>query len=256
MPNSFSEHFQLSITKALGDQLAEALAKLKPAPLTRENLDMLQKAPGVYQLYLKGQFVYVGKAEGTLPDRLGDHLKKITGRTLPNEDMTFTCMYVEEDLSAVAPERLLIKRHKAIGQIPWNNSGFGRHDPGRNRDKTIPDANDFDTLYPIDLGIEVGGLTVGKQAVKTFANAVKKGLPYLFRLQDSIELNQVAVNAPTATMTADEAFRLIASHAPPKWQVCALTGYVIMYKTDRELYPSARRYYRKSTVEDAAPISK
>ncbi len=38
--------------------------------------------------------------------------------------MTFTCLYVDEDFGAVAPERLLINRHKGQGEAPWNYNGF------------------------------------------------------------------------------------------------------------------------------------
>ena len=42
MPKPFSKQFRLSITKALGDQLAEELANLTPAPLTKSNLENLE----------------------------------------------------------------------------------------------------------------------------------------------------------------------------------------------------------------------
>ena len=78
MPSS--AEFRLSITRALEDQLAAALKTLSPDPLTAEGLGELEARGGVYQLYHRGTFVYVGKAEQSLPGRLGDHLRKISGR--------------------------------------------------------------------------------------------------------------------------------------------------------------------------------
>lgn len=63
----YHKDFTLSITKALGDQLAAALDGLDRAPLTEPNIARLKEKPGVYQLYLNGEFVYVGKADKSLP---------------------------------------------------------------------------------------------------------------------------------------------------------------------------------------------
>src|SRR5689334_7795740 len=76
---SYHDDFKLSITKALGDQLAYALGQLGRASLTEENLEILSERPGVYQLYLNGDFVYVGKADKSLPERLRNHLTKLSG---------------------------------------------------------------------------------------------------------------------------------------------------------------------------------
>jgi hypothetical protein len=129
--------FKLSITRALSDQLATALKGLAPAPLTLANLCGLETAPGVYRLYRDGAPVYVGKAERSLPQRIEKYYRKISGRNgIDIADMAFRCLYVKEDFSAVAPERLLISRHKEIGEAPWNYNGFDNNDPGKRRDKT------------------------------------------------------------------------------------------------------------------------
>ncbi|WP_207227840.1 hypothetical protein [Streptomyces sp. SCA2-2] len=47
----FHDHFRLSITKALGAQLAEALEGLGSVELSERNLAALEERPGVYQLY-------------------------------------------------------------------------------------------------------------------------------------------------------------------------------------------------------------
>ncbi|MFG2182099.1 GIY-YIG nuclease family protein [Streptomyces abikoensis] len=124
----FHDDFRLSITKALGDQLAEALTTLGRAPLNEENLSKLEERPGVYQLYVNDAFVYVGKADRKhkgLPGRLRNHLRKLSGRgNLDLADVTFSCLYVDEDFSALAPEQLLINHYKERGRDPVEQQRF------------------------------------------------------------------------------------------------------------------------------------
>ncbi|MEU2746688.1 GIY-YIG nuclease family protein [Streptomyces collinus] len=269
MSASFSNQFRLSITKALGDQLAEELDKLTPAPLTQDNLDELDRRAvienlasrsGVYQLYRQTEqdpepkLVYVGKAEKPLYQRLGNHLKKISGRIgISLDEMTFKCLFVAEDFTAVAPEKLLIKQYRKDGHIPWNTNGFGNKDPGRNRDRTVLKKNHFDVLFRIDLGREVVGLAAGGQTLESLLAQIKNGLPYNFRYEESGIYQDVTVSVPPGPMTADQAFRLVAANLPDGWQVAALMGYVIMYHDAQADYASAWRYYRGTEVHDSEP---
>lgn len=254
----YHKDFTLSITKALGDQLAKALEGLDRAPLAEENLARLKEEPGVYQLYLNDKFVYVGKADKSLPARLRNHLRKISGRrNVSLEEMAFSCLYVAEDFSALAPEQLLITHHKGQGDIPWNNNGFGNKDPGRQRDSTVLKRNHFDVLFPIDLDRPVEGLQAGETTLHTLLEAIKAGLPYNFRYGKAAEFKTRRVHVPADGMTADEVFRLISAEIPSKWQVTALMGYVIMYDDSPSEYKSAWRYYRNGqpigAVPEAAP---
>lgn len=265
MINDFSGQFRLSITRALGDQLAEALDKLTPISLTQSNLDLLEKRAederlasksGVYQLYQQGELVYVGKADKSLSMRLGNHLRKISGRrNISIDDMSFKCLYVAEDFSAVAPEKLLIKKYKANGYIPWNANGFGNKDPGRNRDNTTLKANHFDILFPIDLSMAVEGLHSGEYRLHELLQAVKSGLPYNFRYDENLSLKDIVLWISSDRMLADEVFRLIAATLPEDWQISALGGYAIMYGDKRKDYPSAQRYYRGTEVVDHQPAA-
>ncbi|HEY1176221.1 Eco29kI family restriction endonuclease [Streptomyces ossamyceticus] len=268
MADQFSDQFRLSITKALGDQLADALDNLTPAPLTQENLDALderatieklQSRSGVYQLH-RGpdhDLVYVGKADKPLSSRLGNHLRKISGRRgISIDEMTFKCLYVAEDFSAVAPEKLLIKKYKKSGHIPWNANGFGNKDPGQQRDTTVLKANHFDMLFPIDLDCAVEGLTPGERSLHDLLQQIKQGLKYNFRYKESAQFKNIAVSVPEYEMTADGVFELVARALPQSWQISALMGYVIMYDNRGRDYPSAWRYYRGDEVIDAQPASK
>ncbi|MFD6939003.1 GIY-YIG nuclease family protein [Streptomyces goshikiensis] len=248
----YHKDFTLSITKALGDQLAAALEGLDRAPLAEEDIARLKEKPGVYQLYLNGEFVYVGKADKSLPTRLRNHLRKISGRrNICLAEMAFSCLYVAEDFSALAPEQLLISHHKGQGDIPWNNNGFGNKDPGRQRDHTIP--NRFDVKFPIDLDRPVEGLSLGETTLHELLETTKAGLPYNFRYGTSGEFKTRSVHVPAAGMTADQVFQLVSAEIPAKWQITALMGYVIMYDDSPNMYGSAWRYYRDGQLISARP---
>ncbi|GCD99326.1 Eco29kI family restriction endonuclease [Embleya hyalina] len=252
--NTHHAEFKLSITKALGDQLAAALAGLKPVVLTLANIRGLRPEPGVYQLYLDESLVYVGKADRSLPQRVEKHFHKIAGRkNIDIAAMTFTCLYVDEDFGAVAPERLLINRHRELGEVPWNYNGFGNNDPGKRRDMTEVDDTHFDRFYPIDLDFEFTTLSYdtdtldGTLTVADLLKAVKDQLPYLFRYQADSVFETIIVDPPGGPVTAHGLLALIASHLPAGWQITALPGYVIMYPKVED-YPSGSRYYRGTEI--------
>ncbi len=273
MTGQFSNQFRLSITEALSTQLYAALADLDPAPLTQANLDSLApqaeklglpNQAGVYQLFRKDpdkdeepQLAYVGKADEPLPTRLGNHLYKLSGRQgITIEEMSFRCLFVEEDLSAVSPEKMLIKRHLKTGKIVWNNRGFGNNDPGRNRDRTVIKSNHFDLEFPIDLSRTVEGLTPGTHSLHEVLWEIKHGIPFLFRFKHSAAFKDQMVDVPEGELTVDEALRLVAEHLSGKWQICSLLGWVIMYDDGPSEYPSATRYYRPEGVTNKTPITR
>lgn len=237
--------FRLSITRALGDQLAEALSWLTPEPLEQTQLNRLLPRPGVYQLYEDTQLVYVGKADTSLPDRLMKHHRKIEAR-LNVGAMGFTCIYVDEDLHAVAPERLLINRYRSGGGLPWNGNGFGSNDPGRNRDETVFESTHFDSLHPANLDWICEDIEPGVYAAAELLRTVKAALPYVFRYQSADFHHDIQVTLRDVTPTADELFTLLGGAVAAeddRWQITALPGYVIMYPRSGP-YPSAQRIYR------------
>ncbi|MBR7833482.1 Eco29kI family restriction endonuclease [Actinospica durhamensis] len=248
-PHHFAD-FRLSITKALGDQLGEEIRKLTPAPLAPSALSGLKPEPGVYQLYRRDKLVYIGKADRSLPERLAQHGRKISGReNISTSEMTFTCLYVAEDFSAVAPETLLIKQHQGHGQAPWNNNGFGNKDPGRNRDRTVVKSSHFDAHFPINLSTAVS-VRRGVHGAKHLLESLKDSLPYnlrydeVFKAKSGAALERIEVlESPT---TAREAFRLIVGSLPAGWQLTALPGYAILYKEAiADVYKSALVRWRR-----------
>lgn len=251
----FSGEFKLSITRALADQLMARLEDLEPTALAADNLARLQPRPGIYELFLRTgenvERVYVGKASKSLPTRLRKHHHKLSGRSgIDLENVLFQCLYVDEDLEASAPEKMLINRYRAHGVVPWNTNGFGNNDPGRRRDRSLVKANHFDALYPANLGhtIDPPPLTPGEHSVSRYLAAVKKSLPFNLRFESKTvaakELADTKVSIQGAPRDVREILSLVIGALPEGWQATALPGYVICYHESAS-YDSAREIWRK-----------
>lgn len=243
-----TRHFTFDLTGALAEQLDAALPSLRPEPLSTEKLEDVNQIPGIYQLYLNGELVYVGKADRSLRGRLGDHHRKITGRlNIDIGDMTFTGLYLEGTWIPVGPEQMLIKRRETQGSKPlWNFNGFGINDPGKERDTTNFGSDHFDVLYPANLDFVINAVVEGTYLISDLLPLVKRALPYVFRYEnqwakhpDYLRSRVSVGNAPSAA----EVFDALVAALPVGWQITALPGYVIMYKNIRA-YPSARRIFR------------
>jgi hypothetical protein len=252
-PAEASADFKLSITRALADQLADALSRLNAAPLTSEQLSALQQRPGVYELFVRGRRVYVGKASVSVPARLGNHLRKLSGRRdIVLSDMSFQCLYVDEDLDAAAPEKMLIKKYRDQRDqdgAPWNTNGFGNKDPGRNRDHSLVKANHFDAEHPINLGVRIESVAPGSYPARTYLRTVKAGLPFNLRFDTRSaharqDYSSSTVHVAPGELTARDLIRLAIDALPAGWQATALPGYVILYHED-VAYASARVLWRK-----------
>jgi hypothetical protein len=197
--------------------------------------------------------VYVGKADASLPQRLERHRFKLGGRVnIDLAEITFTCLYVDEDLDALAPEKMLIDRFKSEGSAPWNFNGFGNNDPGRERDTTRFKDDHFDTQYPADLDFPLPDIGPGRYRVDELTSKIKSLLPYVFRYETvkrrphpDLTDTYVEIADPESPPTGDSLFGALGE-ALVNWQVTALPGYVIMYREHRT-YPSSRRIYRSTT---------
>lgn len=236
-------------------QLIDDMAGLEPAEFSGDAVSLLEDRPGVYEIFLDGDLVYVGKASRSLHDRLLVHLGKLSGREQGlSERCTFKVLYIDEDLSAFGPEYLLIKGMKGEGKAPWNFNGFGNKDPGRQRDTTVVKERHFDAIFQIDLGVEVLADLPASWAgpADECLAELKKNLPFNLRFDKQVP--GVTVSAPTMGRTAAHWFRAIIQALPEGWMITALPGYVIMYRENNPLkYESRIRTWRKvaGTVEDA-----
>lgn len=253
---SYAREFKLSITRALGDQLFEALDETSIAPLTQENIDALEPRPGVYELHSRVDDgwcrVYVGKASRSLPQRLSRHRFKLSGReNVKLVDMAFKCAYVDEDFDSSAPEKMLIARHQATGDVVWNNNGFGNNDPGRQRDTSLVRVDHFDAQYPVNLKICYSGddLAIGAGTeVYVALDSLKGGLPYNLRFDRKAKealAGQKISDLPDGgqKLTVRAWLDLLMQYFPDGWQLTVLPGYLILYPESRE-YLSARHYWR------------
>lgn len=237
-----SAEFKLSISRALTDQLHDALHELQPVGLTLPNVGTIEDRQGVYQLYYGSDLVYVGSAAWSLRDRLTEHYWKLAGReNIMFANVRFTCLYVDEDLTVLAPEDRLIRVFQDEGSCAWNGSGFGLHDPGKNRDTTVLPATHFDALYPISLGWSCD-IEAGEWDARSLLAELKRQLPYNFRYAsttaDRARYAAVTIDVPHSKMAALDLFQLVAA-ALPEYQITALPGYVIMYREQRQ-YPQGR----------------
>ncbi|MET7752812.1 GIY-YIG nuclease family protein [Micromonospora sp. NPDC005367] len=253
LAEKWAAEFRLSITRALADQLETTLRPLKPAPLTAVALSAVLARPGVYALFFKGERVYVGKAARSLQDRLTQHLRKLSGRTgLDSAAVQFVCVYVDEDLDAAAPEKLLIKKYRKRDSIPWNTNGFGNKDPGRNRDTSVVKAAHFDATYPIDLEYQCH-LRPGVQQIAVALEAAKAQLPYLLRFETSASAREayrdLSMVVPAEPLTARNLAQHLVAALPAGWQMTALPGYLILYQ-ERRRYGSALGWWRRESGGD------
>lgn len=259
----YVSQFRLSITKALADQLIATLENTDTAPLSPEMLERVQSRGGVYELFDASDTnlyrLYVGKAEKSLKARLAQHYRKLSGRqNIELATIRFKCVYVDEDLDATAPERMLIAKYRKTSTIPWNTNGFGNNDPGRNRDTSVVKELHFDALHPIDpdfVPLQNLSSIPSSLSVLDLLKKLKSASPFLIRFQDpsdnetariDFDAASVVVTSETASrFDVDDWMREIISALPEGWQASILPGYIILYNEERS-YPSARWYWRKS----------
>lgn len=226
--------FSLDLARAITEQLVEQFNGIDPSPLTIEALATAKAQPGVYQLFLNGDLVYVGKSDTNLNSRLDRHRKALTGRkNLGIAQMSFKGMHLEKNWSALTTEAQLIAH---FGDTPWNNSGFGSNDPGRNRDQTALRDGHFDASYPIDVDYRTD-VPAGETSAARLIPLLKSQLPYLIRCERIGA--DVDITIPDPGMTTRELLKLIASHLEGDWQATALPGRILLYKEKNKSYPGA-----------------
>jgi hypothetical protein len=239
-----TKHFTFNLMGALARQLEAEQPSLTPDPLTTAHLGAVEQEPGVYRLFHNGLLVYIGKADNSLQSRLFDHRRKIAGRhNITLAEMTFTGLYLAGTWVPVGAERLLIASHKRRGGVPWNGNGFGINDPGRRRDATTFKATHFDMLYPADLTYQIQP-PVGTMPLAEALPVLKAAMPYVFRYEektaDHPDYLSTQVTFPDNPLSVEDVLDILANALPSGWQITALPGYVIMYKSQRR-YASARK---------------
>lgn len=235
--------FEFNLTQALLEKLIEATDSVVAAELSPGNLKGIPNAQGVYQLFLDKKLVYIGKtdSEAGLSQRLNRHFKKILHRkniTPDRVEFKAVRIYV---FTAVDLETQLIKHYGGTSRVPWNGSGFGSNDFGRERDSTKYKSNHFDYQFPIDTSLGVNLSVAGTVPAAEALKELKKELPYTFRFESKPRtrnahvdlLKEVTVSG--TNKTAASLLKEIIPQLSPGWQATELPSHIILYK-ERKTY--------------------
>lgn len=241
------KEFEFDLPGALLTHLVRILDEMEPAPLNVGSLDVVPEAQGVYQLFLDGGLVYIGKtdAEAGLLKRLTRHSNKIQHRQhLAPERVSFKALRIFV-FTAMDLEAQLIKHYGGDNGTAWNGSGFGANDPGRKRDHSTPGR--FDLEFPIDIDRPLNVDFTGELTAAQVAIRLKEALPYTFRFQSRSaggrrpheELEATTVSIPASANTARAVVEQLVGQLPPGWQATALSALLILYKEHVDDYPTA-----------------
>jgi hypothetical protein len=242
--------FEFDLPSALLVNLVKAFGQMEAAQLLRENVKAIPEAQGVYQLLYRGSLVYIGKtdAEAGLCKRLERHARTILHRhNLDPREVTFKAVRVFV-FTAMDLETQLIRHYGTAAPVPWNNSGFGSNDPGRERDTTNLKPDGFDAQFPVDIDVDIdweiksriSELPASPTAAAAF-NALKNALPYTFRFESAgrrsrnphPDLASTPVTLPPPPYTTRAFIEALMRQLPPGWQATALPSRIILYKENR-----------------------
>lgn len=238
--------FEFDLPGALLNHLVGVLDSMETAPLDAASLAGVPETQGVYQLFLDGELVYIGKtdAEAGLFRRLSRHSRKTLHRIgLSPERVSFKAVRIYV-FTAIDLETQLIRHYTGKDGTAWNGSGFGANDPGRERDKSKPGR--FDVDFPLDLDRPLGVNFAGTSSAAAVVAKLKAALPYTLRVQPlskgsrkpHIELENTSVTMTSMATTARTALAELTRQLPPGWQATALSALLILYK-ENDSYPGS-----------------
>lgn len=249
--------YEIDVERVLRMELPAVLATVAAAPLTPQQIEAIpENAKGAYVLYENGYAVYAGKTDTRhgFRSRLIKHSRTIQHRhNLAAENLAFRAVRILV-FSNFDVEAILIRELKQRDPtaLPWNDSGFGSNDPGRNREGQEPAR--WDVQRPVDIDRPLGFLPSGPQALLAALLMLKRGLPYDFRFETDRGEN----GKPRAATVGHEDYRYadpveilghgrdtlrgilanILNKLPEGWQVTVFPGRVILYK-ERHSYAYA-----------------
>ena len=255
MPFGF-QAFEFDLPAALLEQLVRVFEEIKPAPLTDQRTLNIPEAQGIYQLLLKTpigfQPVYIGKtdAEAGLSKRLERHAKKVMHRqNVAPGDVFFKAIRVYV-FTVIDLETRLIKYYGGKAGLPWNGSGFGSNDPGRQRDTTEYKKSHFDTKYPIDIDRVLEHTIPASGTAADILKSLKDLMPYTIRFetvdgnsrQPHPDLAQAELTLPiTRPLTCRETISAVIRSLPVGWHATKLPSHIIIYKNDKRTFPSGEQ---------------
>jgi Uri superfamily endonuclease len=236
MTAGFAE-FEFDLPSALLESLIRVFDITSSAPLDAVHVNAIPDAQGVYQLFLGGELVYVGKtdAEAGMRKRLRRHVDKISHRIgLEPSEVSFKAIRIFV-FTAVDLEAQLIR---ALGKPNWNGSGFGSNDVGQNRDDTEYKDKHFDYMFPIDIDRKISNYSgTDAPTAEYFINHFRLLVPYTVRIESRPDKKTTIhsdflrhIDADLSVNTMRGALISVINQLPAGWQATLLPSHVILYK--------------------------
>jgi len=169
---------------------------------------------------------------------------RVGRRNIVIDEITFTCLTLSKNWTALAPESSLIKYYKKQPGNPckWNSNVFGPHDPGRERETTNKPPGGFDSQFPIRDDWPCVGMTAGKWNVRQLLIQMKTELPFDLRIevtdskkyrQGHPDYNDLKVTVPQSGMPVNELLCLVTQRQPG-WQSTKFPSHMILYRESRD----------------------
>lgn len=176
--------FRFEFGPAILAQVLEKISSLPISSLTDVATESAAIYPGFYQLFRKGESVYVGRTIRPVGQRLGEHSRKLRGR-VPLAEMGARFLFVE-DLSLVGlSEDAMIAYFHPLGLDSWGKMGFGSKATGFGR---AGQESGWHDAFPADLMIPIVAGHVQPKTLRQLVASVAKGAPLVL----SIPRQQVA----------------------------------------------------------------
>ncbi len=232
-----------------------------PTMLTTENTAQVLNEQGIYLLYhqVAGpdtlKLVYIGKTDSDagLKSRLSRHSRKLLGRHGLSSDQVFFKALRLYVFTAMDLETELIRHYGGVAQVPWNNSGFGSNDPGKERDTTTYKPEHFDAQFPIDIDSSFVQFLAGRYQVSAIVGALKAAVPYVIRYERPSRGRlafhadfDAAVVELGANFTTRQVLAACIAALPEGWHATRLPSHIIIYKNDRRAFPSGELIARSA----------
>jgi Uri superfamily endonuclease len=237
------EVLEFDLPSALLTQMVALFDSMVSENLVQEKLDEIPEEQGVYQIFLDGKLVYVGKTDSDagLKKRISRHCEKIKNRTGLQAGMVqFKAVRIYV-FTAMDLETQLINFYKnKLGTVEWQNSGFGSNDPGRKRDSGKPGF--FDSTFPINIDIPFESIShAGPISVFDLLNRLKQVVPYVVRFEREkngadtpSELSVSTISLHKGMDTPRKLLQEVKRVLSKDWQITVLPGYVIIYKENNK----------------------
>ena len=237
------------------------LEDITPAMLTADNAGKVPNEQGIYLLYHQPsgsdvlKLVYIGKTDSDagLKSRLSRHARKLSGRHGLYPGQVFFRALRLYVFTAMDLEFQLIRHYGGVAQVPWNNSGFGSNDPGKERDTTAYKAAHFDAQFPIDIDSAFVDFIVGSHKVSAVIGALKAAVPYVIRYERPTQGRlafhpdfDAAMVELGSHLTTRQALGACMKVLPKGWHATRLPSHIIIYKNDSRRFPSGELIAKSS----------